>query len=104
MFSWLWRWHRECLSLKKKKKQNPLCVVICSEIVLLCRAVKHFSLLLCLFVYTLFFLFQIAYKAKGEEIIHKYSLPADLPQFIQAKVNAYNISEVCAGARLLTEG
>uniref|UniRef100_A0A8D1VT94 SH3 domain-containing protein n=1 Tax=Sus scrofa TaxID=9823 RepID=A0A8D1VT94_PIG len=36
---------------------------------------------------------DIAYKAKGEEIIHKYSLPADLPQFIQAKVNAYNISE-----------
>nr|KAF6496665.1 nebulin [Rousettus aegyptiacus] len=36
---------------------------------------------------------DIVYKAKGEEIIHKYSLPADLPQFIQAKVNAYNISE-----------
>uniref|UniRef100_A0A8C5KGT3 Nebulin n=1 Tax=Jaculus jaculus TaxID=51337 RepID=A0A8C5KGT3_JACJA len=36
---------------------------------------------------------DIAYKAKGEEMLHKYSLPADLPQFIQAKVNAYNISE-----------
>uniref|UniRef100_A0A8C5W1H7 Nebulin n=1 Tax=Microcebus murinus TaxID=30608 RepID=A0A8C5W1H7_MICMU len=36
---------------------------------------------------------DIAYKAKGEEIIHKYNMPADLPQFIQAKVNAYNISE-----------
>ncbi|XP_057611418.1 nebulin isoform X12 [Chionomys nivalis] len=36
---------------------------------------------------------DIAYKAKGEEILHKYSLPADLPQFIQAKVNAYNVSE-----------
>ncbi|XP_008069268.1 nebulin [Carlito syrichta] len=36
---------------------------------------------------------DIAYKAKGEKILHKYSLPADLPQFIQAKVNAYNISE-----------
>nr|XP_019592995.1 PREDICTED: nebulin isoform X11 [Rhinolophus sinicus] len=36
---------------------------------------------------------DIAYKAKGEKMIHKYSLPADLPQFIQAKVNAYNISE-----------
>ncbi|XP_021524607.2 nebulin isoform X21 [Aotus nancymaae] len=36
---------------------------------------------------------DIAYKAKGEEILHKYNLPADLPQFVQAKVNAYNISE-----------
>ncbi|XP_049628934.1 nebulin [Suncus etruscus] len=36
---------------------------------------------------------DIAYKAKGEEMLHKYNLPADLPQFIQAKVNAYNISE-----------
>ena len=51
-----------------------------------------------------FFLFQIAYKVKGEEFIHKYSLPADVPQFIQAKVNAYNISEVCMWAQLLTEG
>uniref|UniRef100_A0A8C9APP7 Nebulin n=1 Tax=Prolemur simus TaxID=1328070 RepID=A0A8C9APP7_PROSS len=36
---------------------------------------------------------DIAYKAKGEEIIHKYNMPADLPQFMQAKVNAYNISQ-----------
>ncbi|XP_069879429.1 nebulin isoform X5 [Dipodomys merriami] len=36
---------------------------------------------------------DINYKAKGEETLHKYNLPADLPQFIQAKVNAYNISE-----------
>lgn len=52
----------------------------------------------------LFIPFQVAYKAKGEEVIHKYNLPADLPQFIQAKVNAYNISEVCMWVQLLTGG
>ncbi|XP_071897442.1 nebulin isoform X41 [Anas platyrhynchos] len=36
---------------------------------------------------------DILYKSKGEKIIHKYHLPPDVPQFIQARVNAYNISD-----------
>ncbi|XP_036599905.1 nebulin [Trichosurus vulpecula] len=38
---------------------------------------------------------DILYKAKGEEVKHKYVMSPDLPQFIQAKCNAYNISDAC---------
>lgn len=39
-------------------------------------------------------LLQILYKAKGEDVKHKYTMGPDLPQFLQAKCNAYNISDV----------
>lgn len=42
------------------------------------------------------------YKVEGEKLKHKYTMDPELPQFIQAKVNALNISDVSiwAGTRL----
>ncbi|KAM9380178.1 nebulin isoform 3-T4 [Phaethornis superciliosus] len=33
------------------------------------------------------------YKQEGEKLKHKYTLDADVPQFIQARVNAFNLSD-----------
>ncbi|XP_078408689.1 nebulin isoform X2 [Cetorhinus maximus] len=35
------------------------------------------------------------YRSGGEKIKHKYTLPSDVPQFIQARWNAFNFSDNC---------
>lgn len=37
---------------------------------------------------------QRLYREKGENMKHNYTLNEELPEFVQAKLNAMNISEV----------
>lgn len=45
------------------------------------------------FIYVSYIL-QKLYKSSGEEVKHKYTLTPDVPQFIQARYNAANVSDV----------
>lgn len=60
----------------------------------LCQLMTFACFLLC---------FQLNYKVEGEKLKHKYTIDSDLPQFIQAKVNALNMSDVsiCPGVSLI---
>lgn len=40
------------------------------------------------------YILQKLYRSSGEEIKHKYTLHPDVPQFIQARYNAANVSDV----------
>lgn len=40
------------------------------------------------------YVLQRLYREKGENMKHNYTLSEELPEFVQAKMNATNLSEV----------
>uniref|UniRef100_A0A8C3M2I4 Nebulin n=1 Tax=Chrysolophus pictus TaxID=9089 RepID=A0A8C3M2I4_CHRPC len=45
-----------------------------------------------------------SYKQEGEKVKHKYKLDPDVPQFIQARVNAFNLSDVTDWKKTIAKG
>lgn len=61
---------------KKKKEVESVCIYLLS-------------------VHNLIFIFsQRLYREKGENLKHNYTLTEELPEMVQAKLNAMNLSEV----------
>lgn len=79
----LWdKWHRTFAKIKPKSSVNSQWTgAACTR--------KEF-------IYVLYIL-QKLYRSSGEEVKHKYTLPPDVPQFIQARYNAANVSDVSDG-------
>lgn len=55
-----------------------------------CRNAQHLPS--CLFFF--FFPAQRLYKAAGEDARHQYTMTLGLPEFVRAKTNAANLSDV----------
>lgn len=45
---------------------------------------------------------QRLYREKGENMKHSYTLSGDLPEMVQAKLNARNLSEVNGGCDVVS--
>lgn len=54
----------------------------------------HSAYLLALLAFPLFLFAQRLYKAAGEDARHQYTMTLGLPEFVRAKTNAANLSDV----------